>query len=170
MSLLWERWQLGFPPGRLLSSQHHLGHSTGRMCPLVQRDLSICGVEVWVWPWDLVFLGLSSLMCDQTCPTSPKTGVPSLPWSCWLLFPVLGEWSWQGWPSGWRGICQGVMLSGLTPLQWIVGCPPLGKMDLPPVRLVPLAKDLGSYERDLSPIQPYWVDDLQTWAEKLADL
>ena len=124
---LWERGWQGFPPGRPLPSQHHLGCSPGMMCPLAQKDLPVCGMEVWVWPQDLVFLGSSSLICVQTCLIWPRTGTPSPPWSCLPLFLPLVEWPWWGRSSWWMGGCQGATLSILAPLQWIAGCPPLGK-------------------------------------------
>ena len=71
-----------------------------------ERSPSLLG-EVWVQPWDLVFLGLSSLIHVQTCLIPPRTGASSLPWSCWPLFLPLAELPWWGWPSGWRGNCQG---------------------------------------------------------------
>ena len=94
---LWERWWWGLPLERLPPSRCYSGNSPGMRCPLAWRDLSAFGVEVWVWPQGLVFLGSSSLTCNQTCLTSPETGDSLPPWSCWPLFPVLGEWSWGGW-------------------------------------------------------------------------
>ena len=39
--------------------------------------------------------------------------------------------------------CQGVIPSGLALLPWVVGCQFPGTQDLPPVRLMPLARDSG---------------------------
>ena len=38
-----------------------------------------------------------------------------------------GRVTFTGWPLGWRGTHQGAMLSSLTPLWWIAGCPPVGR-------------------------------------------
>ena len=95
--------------------------------PFIFQAINVIVALACVLFGHVVFLGLSSLMCDQMCPISPETRAPSLPWSCWPLFPVLVEWPWQGWLSGWMGICQRAMLSSLIPPWWIVGCPPSGR-------------------------------------------
>ena len=59
--------------------------------------------------------GVEFPMHVQMCLILPGIGAASLPWSCWLLFLPLSEWPWWGWPMGWRGKCQRVALSVLTP-------------------------------------------------------
>ena len=58
------------------------------------------------------------------------------------------------------------------PPWWIVECPLLVKWVCLQAGLCLFGQWLGQggYNRDLTPIEPYQVDDLGTWAEELADL
>ena len=73
------------------------------------------------------FFGCNSLMHVQMCPILPGIGASSLPWSCWPPLPPLAGEPWQGLHSGRKNDHQGVVLWPLALLQWIVGCPSLGK-------------------------------------------